>query len=655
MHERDIGDDIFSLITRDMNNVRDYFDFKLTLNGMEQEIDDAAFSLPRDGSKGVCVQYNIVLDGCTTPLDFTAGVKLLRAGRVDSQEPCDGKDPFQSQTQSAPQEPSLFNPADYILVFPDGVYNKTFLATIETQIKKNLYIKNIGTRCNEHITSTSTEGEILACNFYFDTTSTSTPLAFGPLTLSTNFLNAVNDEVGYEPKIVYTPIFKPIAVAELISKSCMTYNGGILGVKTNIYAYSDASSYETKIKDTGSLDVSVSGSFAGIGGSAGYSQSTERSTESTDFASTAFGQRISERTYAKLEITCFTKDNFASFELQDTILPDVVNDWTFVRTFTGTKEELQTTAEFKSIAKGFLLPESYLYTASVGITMNTMYTSSTTASHASVTQTIGASLFASYLGASASTDISISSANDASLESKTSKSSSHNFRFFNGVDGDPGCLDEATAKPCERYVNAQVSAIADDISKQPRIPSKQVAHTTINDIVQGYFGDTIGLGPLFLAAVEDYYSYEVCDKPSCPSSKFTLVTGSGSKTRVKFPLNSPECPAPAPTLPPTPLYDPSRDFCFKATSVKYDQYCWYPTDNLPVGNWESGGRRKYNDCGPKCTEVNDSLYCFKTCPFQTVCSFGKEFVNLEYISDHPRQDEIKQCKPIAEANINAFC
>ena len=79
-------------------------------------------------------------------------------------------------------------------------------------------------------------------------------------------------------------------------------------------------------------------------------------------------------------------------------------------------------------------------------------------------------------------------------------------------------------------INAAVSAIAGDISKQSRILSKQVVDTTINDIMQGYFGDTIGLGPLFLEATEDYYSYKICNKPGCPSSKFTIVTGSGSKT-----------------------------------------------------------------------------------------------------------------------------
>ena len=77
-------------------------------------------------------------------------------------------------------------------------------------------------------------------------------------------------------------------------------------------------------------------------------------------------------------------------------------------------------------------------------------------------------------------------------------------------------------------------------------------------------------------------------------------------------------PTPLPTLLPTPpptvhLYDPSQDFCYKAKIRKFDQYCWFPTDVLPKGNWEGKGGRGYNDCGPECLpQVYDpSLdFCF---------------------------------------------
>ena len=217
-------------------------------------------------------------------------------------------------------------------------------------------------------------------------------------------------------------------------------------------------------------------------------------------------------------------------KLRDTVLPDVVDDWTFIRTFTGTIFELQKTAEFKRVAKGFLVPKKYAYTGFVGITMTTKFTSSTTASSKSVAKTMEASLSASFLGGSASVSTKMSKSNDDALKNATSSSSSETFRFITGVAWDQSCLDEVDPGPCETMLNEKLSKIAADVSMQPLIPSKHIADVTIDEIVKGYFGDTIGLGPLFMAAVEDYYSYEVCDKPFCPSSKFPFVTGSGAKT-----------------------------------------------------------------------------------------------------------------------------
>ena len=65
----------------------------------------------------------------------------------------------------------------------------------------------------------------------------------------------------------------------------------------------------------------------------------------------------------------------------------------------------------------------------------------------------------------------------------------------------------------------------------------------------------------------------------------------------------PVCTAPPPNhYPPTP---PPQDFCF--TDNDYDgQYCWYPTNNPPHGNWELKGGRGFNDCGPKCGPCNNN-------------------------------------------------
>ena len=87
-------------------------------------------------------------------------------------------------------------------------------------------------------------------------------------------------------------------------------------------------------------------------------------------------------------------------------------------------------------------------------------------------------------------------------------------------------------------------------------------------------------------------------------------------------------PSPAPTPPPTvPMYDPNQDFCF-TDNDNVGKFCWYPTDNTPVGvNWGGVTGRGYNDCGPKCITVrrydpskdfcfqdkdNDGKYCWYT-------------------------------------------
>ena len=53
------------------------------------------------------------------------------------------------------------------------------------------------------------------------------------------------------------------------------------------------------------------------------------------------------------------------------------------------------------------------------------------------------------------------------------------------------------------------------------------------------------------------------------------------------------------------VYDPSQDFCF-ADNDNADKYCWYPTDNFPVGNWAGvtcAGGHGCAQCGPQCTSV----------------------------------------------------
>ena len=52
-----------------------------------------------------------------------------------------------------------------------------------------------------------------------------------------------------------------------------------------------------------------------------------------------------------------------------------------------------------------------------------------------------------------------------------------------------------------------------------------------------------------------------------------------------------------------PLYDSNTDYCFKSKTA--DQYCWYNTDSFPDGLWKGVGGHVDNNCGPKCTSVNE--------------------------------------------------
>ena len=58
----------------------------------------------------------------------------------------------------------------------------------------------------------------------------------------------------------------------------------------------------------------------------------------------------------------------------------------------------------------------------------------------------------------------------------------------------------------------------------------------------------------------------------------------------------------------TEEYDPRQAFCFADTDNP-GKYCWYPTDNLPIGNWARIDGRGYGDCGSKCEATQDGTEC----------------------------------------------
>jgi hypothetical protein len=80
--------------------------------------------------------------------------------------------------------------------------------------------------------------DILGCKFVFDSSDSNTPFAMGPLRLSTNVLNAI-DIAGYQNN-KYTPIFKNFAIPELITNSCLEFDGGIGNIESSVTAYADS-------------------------------------------------------------------------------------------------------------------------------------------------------------------------------------------------------------------------------------------------------------------------------------------------------------------------------------------------------------------------------------------------------------------------------
>ena len=136
----------------------------------------------------------------------------------------------------------------------------------------------------------------------------------------------------------------------------------------------------------------------------------------------------------------------------------------------------------------------------------------------------------------------------------------------------------------------------------------------------------------------------------------------------------PECPTP-PTPSPTPSpvsdpskYDPNQDYCFKAQYVDFDQYCWYPTDEFPSGNWEGTGGRPYNDCGPECADFpkydpsqdycfadkeNAGKYCWYTRDY-TPCGGGSNSGNWNGEGGHAYNDCGPECAQVKIVDGRCF-
>ena len=351
----------------------------------------------------------------------------------------------------------------------------------------------------------------------FDAQNDITPFALGPLKLSTNALNAIGI-TGY-PRNKYTPIYEDFFIPELITNSCIEFDGSIGNIKSSIITYSSSESYSKELAKSNSISVDVSASGGGGGfeaaASAGYAESTKRRTAGSGLTRSAYGRRQTIKEIAKISINCLNKRSFVALELQELIRPEVVKDWTFIRDFNETKnktkEDLKKTSQFLRIARGgFLQPTTYLYSATVRLSTDTEYTETNSDDSSDVSEDITASLSASYSGAFVTGDITastaVSNAIKGKLEARKIDSRSETVRIATGTPNiTSDCILGSNPKPCEQVVTDEVATVFGDINNFVTVPSEQIGSVSLDEIVKGYFNESIGLGATFFEAVNEEF------------------------------------------------------------------------------------------------------------------------------------------------------
>jgi len=350
----------------------------------------------------------------------------------------------------------------------------------------------------------------------FDAQNDITPFALGPLKLSTNALNAIGI-TGY-PRNKYTPIYEDFFIPELITNSCIEFDGSIGNIESSIITYSSSESYSKQLAKSNSIsvDVSASGSGGGfsVAASAGYAESTKRRTAGTGFSRSAYGRQQTIKEIAKISINCLNKRSFVALELQELIRPEVVKDWTFIRDFNETKnktkEDLMKTPEFLRIARGgFLQPTTYLYSATVRLSTDTEYTETSSSDSSEVSKEITASLSGGYSGVFAQGSITASAAaSDAITEGLTNSSINSRSETVRIATGTPNITSDCildNPSTCESVVTKEVAKVFGDINNFVTVPSEQIGSVSLDEIVKGYFDTDEGLGETFFEAVDQRF------------------------------------------------------------------------------------------------------------------------------------------------------
>jgi len=504
--------------------------------------------------------------------------------------------------------------------FPPGVFDPAK----KDQKDELEHIMGIQSRCGEAEGTKITRAEMLACHMYFTPASgissvTTMTYALGPITLETNLLDATL-KGEYRANTV-NGLFSFNAMAEMIDRGCFIFNTEYIGSTSTTTSYVDSETYSNEVEKENGIDETAKVGYGPVGVNAGYSQQNKNSEGQFSNSKIAFGSASWEASIGTMTNQCLQNRYLFSL-IKDLVDPYVVKQWKSII------KNGAASSDFDAVAMGgVFIPTGYHYGARAGYDITATYEalSSTAASDAS--KTISAGISGGFGAGTASIQSKVNSA-----ISQSSAKSSINFRH----DTETRFVNVA------KNVSFTLEAVNEAAREQRKdvnqlgLPTKVSAYTDLATIVNMYFDNDAALGDSFEDGLRNKFAYFTCNSGSyqyfngfgneigggsCSKAGLTSVPCRAAMHVSPYKPSEPFVPQNpcSPSGGPNPTndealryicnldqcpegYNPSKDYCFKDND-NAGKYCWYPTDNLPVGNWDGFTGAGYDNCGPKCTTV----------------------------------------------------
>jgi len=485
--------------------------------------------------------------------------------------------------------------------FPPGVFDPAKKDSLEEII-------GIQSRCGEADGTKITPEEILACVIYFTPVTginqgtSEMPYALGTITLDTNLLDATFKGT-YRANTV-NGLFSPNAMAMMIERECFELNTQFKGAMRSSESYVSSTSYESSVSKSSGSDTTAKVGYGPFGVSAGYSQQNKISQGQSSDRKTAYGSGTWEASIGTVTNRCLQNPEFFPL-IKDLFDPNVVQQWKSII------ENGAASPDFDAVANGgIFIPTSYFYGVSAKFVITSSYDATSSSAASDASHAIKAGISAGSGAGSASINTKVSSSID-----KSNSSSGINMSHHTAIDF-VGDVKEFSFTA----VDAAVKEMEKDINKLG-VPTRVQAYIDLATIVNTYFGNDAALGDSFETGLKNQFAYFKCNSGSyqyfdgfgkeidsgsgsCSKAGFTTVPcraaihvspynpnavfvprnpcipsggpNPSNDNALQFICNLDQC---------TEYYDsgPGGDFCFKATN--HDQFCWYPTDNFPVGNF----------------------------------------------------------------------